>query len=147
MKNIIIALFAVCLTACNPKTNTLPAAYESDSWRCYAQKYCKDGNNPTEDEVNGYLDWYVGSVEEEKDLGVDQDIVFSSDNIKELVENSAGYWVVYDDPQQNLDCELLQIDYETYDRLQVCLTTKYGKMNGRLVLNQSGEYMYNHEIH
>lgn len=57
----------IYMVSCGNMTET-PSAYNNDSWRCYAQKYCQDASNPTEDEINGYLDWYVGSSEEESDL-------------------------------------------------------------------------------
>lgn len=72
MKNLFAAIITVTtltLSSCGKSdSNALPAAYENDSWRCYAQKYSVDFENPSDEEINAYLDWYVGSVEEEKDM-------------------------------------------------------------------------------
>lgn len=38
------------------------------SWRIYCYKYDVSPNCPGEEEVNSYLDWYVGSEEESEDL-------------------------------------------------------------------------------
>ena len=41
-----------------------------DTWDIYCAKYAVDPNNPSEKQVNYYLDAYVGSVEEENDLSI-----------------------------------------------------------------------------
>lgn len=40
----------------------------SESWRAYCESYDINLNNPTNEQLNYYLDVYAGSVEEEADL-------------------------------------------------------------------------------
>lgn len=59
----IMAACVVVLSGCATSQND-----ESESWEIYCKKYHIDPDNPTNEQENFYLDCYVGSVEEERDI-------------------------------------------------------------------------------
>lgn len=62
------------------------------SWKIYCHKYNVDPVNPGEEEVNSYLDWYIGSNEESEDL----DSVMCQRSIKHVkVEKKNGVTNIY----------------------------------------------------
>lgn len=69
MKKILFALALVFLSIFI--YNMFPDEHMDASWINYCDRYNVDSLNPTSDQVDDYLDWYVGSVEEERDLIMD----------------------------------------------------------------------------
>ena len=76
----------------------------------------------------------------------DNVIYFSSEYVTETLNHaSAGYYyIVYDDIDAGLDCELLQVDAETFRRIEAAISTRNGKLKGFLI-EKDGSYVYNHE--
>lgn len=71
---------------------------------------------------------------------------FSSEYVVELLHQvTAGYYyVVYDDIDAGMDHELIQVDAETFRRIEAAKSTQTGKLRGILIENK-GQYTYCHE--
>lgn len=61
------------------------------SWRIYCWKYNVDPINPSDEEENSYMDWYMGSNEEAEDL----DSVRCAEEKHVKIENDNGVTNVY----------------------------------------------------
>lgn len=72
-------------------------------------------------------------------------IYFSSEYVVEtLHQSSAGYYyIVYDDIDAGMEYELLQVDAETFRRIEAAMCTQTGKLKGFLIENR-GQYTYWH---
>lgn len=73
-------------------------------------------------------------------------IRFCSKNVVEtLYQGATGYYyIVYNDIDDGMDNELLQVDAETLRRIDAAMGTKEGKLKGYLI-EREGEYTYCHE--
>lgn len=61
------------------------------SWRIYCWKYNVDPINPSDEEENSYMDWYMGSNEESEDL----DSVLNAQEKHVKIESKDGVTNVY----------------------------------------------------
>ncbi|MDD7068547.1 MAG: hypothetical protein SPH22_09500 [Prevotella sp.] len=61
------------------------------SWRIYCWKYNVDPVNPSDEEENSYMDWYMGSNEEAEDL----DSVLCAEEKHIKIESDNGVTNVY----------------------------------------------------
>ena len=73
-------------------------------------------------------------------------IPFSSEHVTETLHQGAtGYcYIVYADIKEGLDNELLQVDRETFRRIEAANSTSKGKLKGFLI-EADGVFTYNHE--
>lgn len=73
-------------------------------------------------------------------------IRFSSKNVTEtLYQGATGYYyIVYNDIDDGMDNELLQVDTETLRRIEAAMSTKEGKLKGYLI-EKDGQYIYCHD--
>ena len=62
----ILAMLIVCVMMCACATSN----EHSRSWMVYCEKYNVNPDRPSVEQENYWLDCYVGSVEEEQDLGL-----------------------------------------------------------------------------
>lgn len=96
--------------------------------RCYEHK---NSTTPTQDteKVESYYYMY-----------------FSSEYVAETLHHlSTGYhYIIYNDVDAGLDHELLQVDAETFRRIEAAKNTQKGKMKGYLK-EIDGQYTYCHE--
>ena len=66
-----VVLCAIMLGGCgSSKQESTSSQEQESSWGIYCAKYHVDYSYPTEEQENYYMDCYVGSVEEEQDLGL-----------------------------------------------------------------------------
>lgn len=61
------------------------------SWRIYCWKYNVDPINPSDEEENSYMDWYMGSNEESEDL----DSVLNAQDKHVKIESKNGVTNIY----------------------------------------------------
>lgn len=73
-------------------------------------------------------------------------IHFSSKYVTETLHQGATgfYYVVYNDIDLGMDNELLQVDTETFRRIEAAMSTQAGKLRGYLV-EKEGEFTYCHD--
>lgn len=78
---------------------------------------------------------------------VTNSIPFSSERVIETLHQGATgyYYIVYADLDAGLDNELLQVDKETFRRIEAAMSTSKGKLKGFLI-EKDGCYIYNHEF-
>lgn len=71
---------------------------------------------------------------------------FSSERVIETLHQGVTgyYYIVYADLDAGLDNELLQVDKETFRRIEAAMSTSKGKLKGFLI-EKDGYYIYNHE--
>lgn len=69
LKAFVLVCFALIIGAC-VRANYADNLECSKSWKVYCAKYNVDANNPSTSQVDYYLDAYVGTIEEEVDLGL-----------------------------------------------------------------------------
>lgn len=76
----------------------------------------------------------------------DNSMYFSSEYVTEtLYQGATGYhYIVYDDIDAGMDHELLQVDTETFRRIEAAMSTKNGKMKGFLI-EKAGQFTYCHD--
>nr|DAE55337.1 MAG TPA: Diphteria toxin repressor SH3 domain [Caudoviricetes sp.] len=76
----------------------------------------------------------------------DNSMYFSSEYVTEtLYQGATGYhYIVYDDIDAGMDHELLQVDKETFRRIEAAMSTKNGKMKGFLIETE-GQFTYCHD--
>lgn len=141
-----IAMCAIMLGSCGSSQQP----EEQSSWSIYCQKYHVDPVNPTDEQENFYMDCYVGSVEEERDMTGVVSFCFDSKNVSEVVRGvfmDSTYYVVYTDSALGFDHECIGVDIETANMVNTAIKSKYGKLRGYFVLDKaSGVYNYNHEL-
>lgn len=76
----------------------------------------------------------------------DNSMYFSSEYVTEtLYQGATGYhYIVYDDIDAGVDHELLQVDAETFRRIEAAMSTQNGKLKG-ILIEKEGQYTYCHE--
>lgn len=81
-----------------------------------------------------------------KDGDVPERIYFSSEYVVETYHQptTGCYYVVYDDLDAGMDYELLQVDSETFRRIEAVKGTKNGKLKG-ILIEINGQFTYCHE--
>ena len=70
---------------------------------------------------------------------------FSSEYVTETLHQGATgyYYIVYDDIDAGMDYELLQVDVETFRRIEAAMSTQKGKLRGYLI-EKDGQFTYCH---
>lgn len=118
-----ILVCTILMSACASNVSTEKA----DSWEVYCEKYGVNPSEPTEAQENFYLDCYAGSVEEENDMRGYAVLPFSTENVSEVVSGvvvHSYFYVVYTDPNLNMEHECLRIDAETADMIKSAITSR-----------------------
>lgn len=67
---------------------------------------------------------------------IEDGFYFCSENVVETFDRNGKCYIVYDDPDEEFDDELLQVDAETYDLIRTAQSSMFGKLRGYLILNQ-----------
>lgn len=147
----LVVLCVIMLGGCGSSKQEPASSQEQESsWDIYCKKYHVDPANPTDEQENYYLDCYVGSVEEERDMTGVVSFSFDSKNVSEVVRGvflESTYYVVYTDSSLGFDHECIGVDVETANMVKTAIKSKHGQLRGYLVLDHArGVYNYNHEL-